>query len=206
MLTIREVIKTFYNALLQRFKKYRGNWEQNDPTADDYIKNRPFYSIRTENVTVKNAINRQLERFFIFAIGDTVTVNVDGVEHSLVAYDDDNYPTIGDTYSSIDNGEGVLGWQIYVDDGSVRFYAAKAHTVSYFDEEVVKLDKKYLPENLATKLEVEAAKTTANNAHSTAEAAKTTANNAQTTANNAQTTANNAHSTAEAAKTTAMNA
>lgn len=41
MLTIHEVIKTFYNALLQRLKRYRGNWEQNDPTADDYIKNKP---------------------------------------------------------------------------------------------------------------------------------------------------------------------
>ena len=44
MLTIRELIKTLYNALLQRMKKYRGNWEQNDPTAEDYIKNRPFYT------------------------------------------------------------------------------------------------------------------------------------------------------------------
>lgn len=55
MLTIRKVIKTFYNALLQRFKKYRGNWEQNDPTADDYIKNRPFYTTgdSVETVLVK---------------------------------------------------------------------------------------------------------------------------------------------------------
>lgn len=52
MLTIREIIKTFYNALLQRFKKYRGNWEQNDPTADDYIKNRPFYTDETKKETV----------------------------------------------------------------------------------------------------------------------------------------------------------
>lgn len=50
MLTIRELIKTLYNALIQRMKKYRGNWEQNDPTADDYIKNRPFYMDETDKV------------------------------------------------------------------------------------------------------------------------------------------------------------
>ena len=50
MLTTREVIKTFYNALLQRLKKHRGDWNQNDPTADDYIKNRPFYTDETKKV------------------------------------------------------------------------------------------------------------------------------------------------------------
>ena len=78
MLTIREVIKTFYNALLQRFKKYRGNWKQNDPNADDYIKNRPFYSEFT-NVIIKNIVRGQLDDFPLFAVGDTVTVNVDDV-------------------------------------------------------------------------------------------------------------------------------
>lgn len=50
MLTTREVIKTFYNALLQRLKKHRGDWNQNDPSADDYIKNRPFYTDDTKKV------------------------------------------------------------------------------------------------------------------------------------------------------------
>jgi hypothetical protein len=30
----------------------RGNWEQNDPTADDYIKNRTHYSEGIKDVTV----------------------------------------------------------------------------------------------------------------------------------------------------------
>ena len=37
-------IKTFYNALVQKMKGFRGNWEQNDDTADDYIKNRTHWS------------------------------------------------------------------------------------------------------------------------------------------------------------------
>ena len=44
MLTIRELIRTLYNAFNQKLKNHRGNWEQNDSTADDYIKNRPFYT------------------------------------------------------------------------------------------------------------------------------------------------------------------
>ena len=124
------------------------DWNQNDATAADYIKNRPFYS-ETENVTVENATNVQLKGFPAFAIGDTVTVNVDGVEHSLVAYDDEGCVTIGDTTSSLENGEGQLGWQIYAEqDGGVMFSATEAHTVSYFSEIVVKIDEKYLPKGL----------------------------------------------------------
>lgn len=175
MLTIREIIKTFYNALLQRFKKYRGNWEQNDPNADDYIKNRPFYSEFT-NVIIKNIVRGQLDGFPLFEIGDTVTVNVDGMEYSLIAYDDWGYITIGDSHDRLDNGEGELGWQICVEDESVWFFSTKAHTISYFGEEVIKLNKKYLPENLATKSEVETVQTSANRAQVAAESAQTIAN------------------------------
>ena len=122
------------------------DWNQNDDTQPDYVKNRPFY-IGTRNVTVENVKEEELNHFPVFAVGDTVTVNVDGVEHSLVAFDDDDYPTIGDTTSSIDNGEGQFGWQIYTGQGdnTVWFYATEAHKVSYFVEEVVKIAEKYLP-------------------------------------------------------------
>lgn len=45
-------LKTFYNALVHKMKNFRGNWEQNDPTADDYIKNRTHYSEGIKEVTV----------------------------------------------------------------------------------------------------------------------------------------------------------
>lgn len=47
-------LKTFYNALIQKMKGFRGNWEQNDPVADDYIKNRPFYE---ESIVVNEPLN-----------------------------------------------------------------------------------------------------------------------------------------------------
>ena len=132
-------------------KKYlaQPDWNQNDKTAADYVKNRPFYS-ETGTVTVENAISGMpLERFPVFSVGDTVTVNVDGVEHSLVAYDDNGVVTIGDTSSSLGNGEGQLGWQIYVDGEVVRFYALALHTVSYLGTDYYhKIDEKYLPDTL----------------------------------------------------------
>ena len=132
-------------------KKYliRPDWNQNDETAADYVKNRPFYS-ETGNVTIENAVGRVLlKRFPVFTIGDTVTVNVDSVEHSLVAYNDEGFPTIGDTLTNIQNGEGQLGWQIYVDDSkTVYFYATEVHTVSYLGIDYYhKIDPKYLPES-----------------------------------------------------------
>ena len=131
-------------------KKYlvQPDWNQNDETAADYVKNRPFYS-ETGNVTVKNVKGQGvLERFPIFAVGDTVTVNVDGVEYSLVAYEDVGNPVIGDTYSSINSGEGQLGWTIYIDGYDVWFYSREPHTFSYLGIDYHhKIDKKYLPDN-----------------------------------------------------------
>ena len=126
----------------------QSDWNQNDTTKQDYVKNRPFYN-QTETVTVENNGGNILYYFPVFAVGDTVTVNVDGVEHSLVAYDDNGSVTIGDTTNSIDSGEGQLGWQIYVDpiENEVWFYATETHTVSYLGVVYHKIDSKYLPDN-----------------------------------------------------------
>lgn len=126
--------------------RVQSDWNQNDDTQPDYVKNRPFYEAK-QIVTVENVSDAPIEGFPLFAVGDTVTVNVDGVEHSLVAYEEDGSVTIGDTYNSINNGEGQLGWQIYFNDREevMRFFATEAHTVSYFAIETVKIDEKYLP-------------------------------------------------------------
>lgn len=120
------------------------DWNQNDTTQPDYVKNKPFYS-ETRNVTVENVTDAVLEGFPTFVAGDTVTVNVDGVEHSLVAYyeEDEGVFTIGDTTSSLENGEGQLGWQIYASD-SVFFYSLEAHTISYLGVFIYKIDNKFV--------------------------------------------------------------
>ena len=123
----------------------QSDWNQNDDTQPDYVKNRPFYS-ETRNVTVENVTDAALEGFPTFVAGDTVTVNVDGVEHSLVAYydEDEGVVTIGDIYSSIEDGKGQLGWQIYASDSEAYFYAKEAHTISYLGVFIYKIDDKFL--------------------------------------------------------------
>lgn len=138
------------------------DWNQNDDTQPDYVKNRPFYS-ETKIVTVDNATAVAqdealvLEGFPVFAVGDTVTVSVDGVEHSLVAFDDEGDPTIGDTSSSVGTAEEQFGWFIYYNGSDVSFYAKEAHTVSYL---VVvghhKIDPKYLPDSVLSAIDADA--------------------------------------------------
>lgn len=129
------------------------DWNQNDSTAADYVKNRPFYK-EPETITVDNVQEAVLEGFPVFAVGDTVTVSVDGVEYSLVAYDDNGDVTIGDSYSSLESGEGQLGWQINVNGSVVYLYAKEAHTVSFYSVDIVyhTIDSAYLPTIPADKL------------------------------------------------------
>ena len=215
MLTTREVIKTFYNALLQRLKKYRGNWEQNDPTADDYIKNRPFYingktvNVPKQKITIpseSSGAELVLPELIEFVVGQTYEVKWDDETYSCVAFDINGIGLIGNQGvfgDGIDTGEPFIMMISKAHKmGAVNATTPKVigtHTIEVTTTKVVKLDKKYLPDTIADKSEVETAKTTANNA-------QTTANNAQTTANKALSTANNAQNTANAAKTAAENA
>ena len=129
--------------------------------------------------------------------GQTYTVNWDGAEYECVGIVFHSMPTLGNL-SMMGAGDDTGEPFVYVYDikRAVGMFAtldtAASHTISVKTtaETVTPMAEEYLPENLATKADVEVAQTTANNA-------QTTANNAQTTANNAQTTANNAQSIAE---------
>ena len=98
MLTTREVIKTFYNALLQRLKKHRGDWNQNDPTADDYIKNRPFYTDDTKKVI-------KLDRKYLPDLG------LAPVATSGNYYDLKNAPTVYSDVVRYNGGQNLSGIQ-----------------------------------------------------------------------------------------------
>lgn len=160
MLTIKEVIKTFYNALLQRLKKHRGNWEQNDPTADDYIKNRPFYTdetnketvVKTKTFTAENSYWQGSPFAFIPAVGETYKVTWDGKEYICTAYLYWNAPTIGNaaiTGEGPDTGEPfIYYWYDSYEYGMCVRYQGK-HTITIEKIDVTKIDKRYLPDNLA---------------------------------------------------------
>ena len=183
------------------------DWNQNDETAPDYVKNRPFYTgnpvetVLVEESTVSFAeysglYMAELTSTFEATVGETYKVYWDGAAYECNCVDFQHMPAIGnlsivgagsDTgepfIMAISNGEGIA---IRTADTS----ASHTFSISGFGTEIVKIDAKYLPDTIATKSEVEAAQTTANAAQTTANAAQTTAENAQSTANAAQTTAN----------------
>lgn len=91
-----EAAKTLIKGLVQKMKSFRGNWNQNDPTADDYIKNRPFYAEVKESEVY--AVPRQGYAFDvgdyvagyhetnsndIFTVGKTYMVEIDGAVSEL---------------------------------------------------------------------------------------------------------------------------
>ena len=138
----------------------------------------------------------QITNAFDVVGGQTYTVNWDGTEYECVGVGEDiylfgNLSIIGE---GSDTGEPFI-YVYNVGQAAGRFYTldtAASHTISVKTtaETVTPMAEEYLPENLATKADVENAQTIAENAQATAEVAQTTANNAQTTAENAQTMAN----------------
>ena len=188
-------ISRFAQEVVKIDKKYlvQPDWNQNDSTQPDYVKNRPFYTgnpvetVLVEESTVTFAENRGLymadfPSTFEATVGETYKVSWDGAayECACVIFSDmlaiGNLSIMGvgsDTGEPfvmvVDNGKGI---SIVTADTSASHTFSISSTVVI----VVKIDEKYLPENVATKAEVEVAQNTADNA-------QTTANNAQTTAN-----------------------
>ena len=189
------------------------DWNENDPTQPGYIENRPFYTgdpvetVLVEESTVSFVVSNhgiyvaEFESTFEAIVGETYKVSWDGTVYECTCVNFSGEVIIGNLSiagAGSDTGEPFL---MGVPRGICIIYTldtSASHIISISGPiaEVVKIDEKYLPEDLATKSDVEAARTTANNAQTTANNAQTTANNAQTTANNAQTTANNAKSEA----------
>lgn len=111
-------LKTFYNALKQKIKDSRGNWNQNDPAADDYIKNRTHYSEGMQEVVVlqyevdtdagsatpmDSAGPETYQVLFnppanlqSFNVGQKYTVTWNGVTYTCIAKEFGGIPTLGD--------------------------------------------------------------------------------------------------------------
>ena len=183
-----EATKTLIKGLVQKMKSFRGNWEQNDPTADDYVKNRTHWKeTKTEviipetSIEFSNAGQPAISPFILeIQEGSTYEVTWNGNVYQCVAYIvvGPNVPSIGNgTIASVTGGNdepffiasnGV--------DALVFAEEAGTHTVSISSEATTwhTLDKRYLPTNLATTDDVQSV-----------------ANDVQTVANNVQIVANN---------------
>lgn len=166
-------LKTFYNALVHKMKAFRGNWNQNDPTADDYIKNRPFYSeglqetmvfeyeVDTDanTATPMDAAGPAIYQIFFepttlrsFIVGQKYSVIWNNTSYTCVAKTFEGIAVIGDTglpSGSANTGEPFLvGFSPEGDMGMIATTEAGKYpvTIATQQEVVHKLDKKYLPD------------------------------------------------------------
>ena len=145
MLTTRELISTLYNALDNKLKKHRGNWEQNDPTAKDYIKNRPFYETDPiETVVIDNLSSNDSQDSWpkcTFKPGQEYKVIWNNQEYNCMCQSDGRYNVLGDPnelpfYIDDDGGNGLYitsydePWTLTIITVACKLY---------------KIDKKYLP-------------------------------------------------------------
>ena len=194
------------NTLLGDLNK-QPDWNQNDETAPDYVKNRPFYTgDSVETALVEESTASFIERNGLYiaeflstfeaTVGETYKVSWDGTIYECICVDVDG-PLIGnlsitgaDTNTgepflmSVFNGQGII---IMTSDTS----ASHTFSISGIVSETVKIDEKYIPENIATKSDVEVIQTAVDNAQAVADAAKAVADNAQTAADAAKAVADN---------------
>lgn len=167
MLTIRELIKTLNNAFNQKLKKHRSNWEQNDPTADDYIKNRPFYTDENKTVTIipkQNVMfasdmgaastigfaNISLSPITELVVGQEYDIVWDGKKYKCIAYELNGLAVVGSNFMTnglFDNEPFFITVDkeyfggAYIATGDIN-----SHTIEMTTKYIKKLDKKYLPD------------------------------------------------------------
>ena len=179
------------------------DWNQNDETAPDYVKNRPFYTgdpvetvlVEESTVTFAETQGLYMAQFlstFEATVGETYKVYWDGAAYECTCVNLNDMTVIGNLSiagAGSDTGEPflmVVDNGVGISIGTADTSASHTFSISRLATEVVKIDEKYLPKNVATKSEVEVARTTANAAQTTANAAQSTADAAQSTADAAQ--------------------
>lgn len=134
----------FVNTALESAAVVQPDWEQNDSTADDYIKNRPFYTQNGRVALVDNLTRENYENDVYpvcnFVPGQSYDVVWDGVLYeNIICIDDDGWNVIlGDMFYIDDDGGNGLYIEGFEEDWS---------TLSIFttQEVVKKIDEKYLP-------------------------------------------------------------
>ena len=153
------------NREFEKRAEFQSDWNQNDDTKPDYVKNRPFYTgdlvetVFVEESTVTFTEDNGfyvggLESTFSATIGETYKVSWDGAVYECTCVDVKGLPAIGNPSIEgvgSDTGEPFLisatnGEEIVI--GTTDTSASHKFSISGFAQEVVKIDKKYLPSTI----------------------------------------------------------
>lgn len=136
------------------------DWNQNDDTQPDYVKNRPFYTgypvetilLPETTATIATADNIIKSDFqYDFKIGQTYTFVLDGVETEYTAFDGgDGNAHVGSDIQTVMGGSGFI---LAIESGALGLVTfdeslVGQHTIAIksVEENITTLDEKYLPE------------------------------------------------------------
>ena len=141
----------------------QSDWNQNDDTQPDYVKNRPFYTgdpvetVLVEESTVSFApdygvyMGQLFESTFVPTVGETYKVSWDGAAYECTCVNFNKNLAIGNLSISghgSDTGEPfiiVVGNARDIIIGTTDTSASHTISISSNAESVVKIDQKYLP-------------------------------------------------------------
>lgn len=150
------------SAMCGKIKK--PDWNQNDPAAPDYVKNRPFWTddpvetvlIEEQTVSVGDDLYATLDGVTAFVVGEKYTVFFNGTEYECIAWAANalDYESVIVGNGSIWGGDGGNGepFALEYTDGANYLNVAETGdyvvSVSAFLGEVHKIDSKYLPDGV----------------------------------------------------------
>ena len=156
---------TAHNAageqIVGTFEQLQSDWNQNDETAVDYVKNRPFYTGNpVETVFFEESTLSFLDyggvygyegpSSFIATVGETYTIYWDSTAYECVGVNSQGVSCLGNQhigFEGVDTGEPFL---VAMADNYMVIYTedtSSSHIISIkgFPKEVAKIDTKYLP-------------------------------------------------------------
>lgn len=167
-------IQSLQSVFNKKLKDSKADWNQNDSSADDYVKNRTHWEEVVEKQSIfldecsigvtyyeeneHSGFDGEYDQELI--IGQKYTVTLDGETFvDLICFDDEGYPTLGAPW--LDYSEYHFCLYTWMnDDGQIvlSFYTnsiSDTHTISVVKKSteiaVHKLDKKYLPDGISSK-------------------------------------------------------
>ena len=143
------------------------DWNQNDDTQPDYVKNRPFYTsdpvetVMLPETTITIVANSEnlisSSSTYSFEVGQTYVITFDGIDTEYTAYEVHGFVFVGDNLSSVEDGSGYV---VMANNGSIVLNTMDSsldgsHTIAIkiYNQEIVKVDEKYLPESAFTDAE-----------------------------------------------------
>ena len=136
------------------------DWNQNDETAKDYVKNRPFWTDDpTETALLKkqtvNVMNNGGIAFciispvnFIIRPNEEYTVNFDEVSYKCIPFESEGILILGNGKLMGQEQGNDEPFLFYIDGNGFLVSSDGLHTIEIIGvaEKVVQLDKKYLPD------------------------------------------------------------